>query len=76
MHETWMKSGQSGPAHWIKLAGSRYYTTACQTTLAREAALGVATSKLAIASAPGRFYLRPKAGDVCPLCEQKAKAQA
>ena len=76
MHETWMRSGQSGPAHWIKLSGGRYFTTACQTTLGRDKAVGVETSKIAIAGAVGRFYLRPKAGDICQACDQKAKAQA
>lgn len=69
-----MRAGQSAPAHWIKISGVRYFTTACQRVLARDSALGVETAK--IAGAVGKFYLRPKSGDICPECERKAKAQA
>jgi hypothetical protein len=73
---TWMRSGQSGPAHWVKLSGSLYYTVACQVTLAKALALRVETKRVPLAQSPGVTVDIPLDGEVCQTCLQKAKAQA
>ena len=76
MSDIWMKSGNSGPAHWIKLKGSFVLVTACNRTLSLEFAQRVRSERVGMAGAPGQFYFRPVDGAVCLECEQKAKAQA
>ncbi len=75
MNEYWMSAG-SGPAHWIKLAGSSFYTTACQHVITRESARKVESERVGLSQRPGQFYFRPVTGEICPICERKAQAQA
>lgn len=78
MNNSWMRAGQTGSAHWVKLAGSRFFTTACQTILSRETAQSVPTQKVALAGAPGRDFVRHEVNDtnVCQVCLSRARQQA
>lgn len=75
MNEKWMKAGESGLPHYIKLFGSTLLTTACAKSLTRESALNVETQKVGLAGAPGKYILAPL-DDCCPECYQKAMKQA
>ncbi len=76
MNERWMKAGETGLPHFIKIYGHMHLTTACQSLLARASAVEVETVKTGLANTPGRYVLLPRQGDYCPTCGEKAKLQA
>jgi hypothetical protein len=75
MNERWMKSGNSGQPHWVKLFGSERLTTACGVVLTRSLALNVDTQKVGLANAPTKHVNLPLESH-CEICARKAKEQA
>lgn len=76
MNESWMKSGESGPAHLVKLRGSFGYTTACGVVLNSAHATKVALQRIGLAGAPGQYIMKPSEDQVCVTCEKRAREQA
>ena len=75
MNRSWMKSGESGPAHWVTLKGGLNYTTACRRIIQVIHAKYV-TTHVEMIGTPARIYVGPAGGDVCPECEKLAKEKA
>lgn len=71
--QTWKRAG-NGPAHWIKLVSSWYYTTACGVILPKDAD-EVETRQTGIGGSVQAVEL-PTDGEVCEKCKQKAMEQA
>jgi hypothetical protein len=75
MNRSWMKSGESGPAHWVTLKGGMNFVTACRHIIQVIYARRVDTSAVMI-GAPARIYIGPSSGEICPECEKMAKEKA
>ena len=76
MNERWVRSGDSGDAHLVKLSGGLYFTVACRRIVGKDKAVTVDTKRVASANRPGSYMLLPLAGDVCQECKDKAILQA
>jgi hypothetical protein len=76
MVQTWIKSGDSGDAHWAKLFGSQSYTVACNVRISKEYAKRVEAVQVGLANKPGSTYSKPLAENVCQTCLDKAIEQA
>jgi hypothetical protein len=76
MMQSWVRSGTSGPAHWVKLSGGSTYTVACQVVIMKEHARRVETIRKGLANQPGVAYHEPVDGEICQTCREKAIAQA
>lgn len=76
MNESWMKSGESGTAHLVKLRGAFGYTTACGVVLNGEHAIKVVLQRVGLAGVPGQYIMKPAEDQVCLTCEKRAREQA
>ena len=74
--QAWAIVDDDREAHWVKLRAAHYLTVACGKVLPRSSSHLVATYKVALAQAPGRYYELPESEPACTVCERLAKAQA
>lgn len=74
--EEWALVEGDEAAHWIKLRRDMYLLSACNRSLPKSKFRWVATERIALAQAPGRYIELPVNTPACSECERLAKLRA